>query len=300
MSGRTDISASTTDRFLDRGITLLPSSYDLALRWSSDTTAVRRVDQLGGIPVHAFPHHLRVPGGRILVVAPDGEVLRIGVAEWIDGPRRLKLATGRYGENAYVIRAGGEGMRRPTVREPSKVRIRWHAVGQFRYYDVRRNHAVFISTPTREVPETPLDPVSEVRQPSRRPYEKGIPGLPKGHPESLLVDDYVGWMGSEHRFDRRYLWGDRRWCDLFDNSRWRLIEAKADIDRRNLRTAIGQLLDYRRAFLRSPSLGILVPAHPGKSALEYAYSCGCTVIWRTPTGRFGDSSDSGSWTQRSG
>jgi hypothetical protein len=105
-------------------------------------------------------------------------------------------------------------------------------------------------------------------------------------------------MGRPKRFERHYLRGDRRWTDLFDCSRWRLIEAKANVDRRTIRGAIGQLFDYRRYFPRRPSLGVLLAEHPGKSAIDFIDSCGCVAIWRTPLGRFTDSSGDRSWSQR--
>ena len=272
--------------------------HDLAVRWNGNTATVRRIDQLGGVPLYGFPKHLRIPGGIILVVSPAGDVVRIGAVKRVAGPKRVTLATGQKKKNGFVVLADRGRMHRPKPGERSKVHIRWHAVGQFRYYNAKTGHAVIISPPTRATPDQPQDPSPEVRAPSRRPYQKGIPGLPLGSPESSLVDEYVRWMGEPKRFDHRYLRGDRRWSDLFDISRWRLFEAKANIDRRSIRTAIGQLFDYRRSFPRRPSLGVLLAAHPGKAALDYILSCGCNAIWRTPSGRFADSSDSRTWSQR--
>ena len=88
----------------------------------------------------------------------------------------------------------------------------------------------------------------------------------------------------------------RLFTDLFDRTRWRLIEAKANVDRRTLRTAVWQLYDYKRFFDRRPSLGVLLPERPTGICLLYLAHCRVTGLWNTPTGRFCDSSQGMMWT----
>jgi hypothetical protein len=98
------------------------------------------------------------------------------------------------------------------------------------------------------------------------------------------------WLGQPERFGHHYLRCQHLHTDLFDRSFWRLIETKASTTRVVLRTAVGQLFDYRRCYKRHPTLVILLPERPGDSDLEYLEFSRVTAIWRTPAGRFSDSS----------
>src|SRR5947207_3184438 len=107
--------------------------HDMALRWTGDAKTIRRIDKLGGVPLHGFPKYLRVPGGKVVVVKPGGDVARVFVANTVQGPTSVVLATGKKKKNGYVVRASRGSLRRPGRNDPTKVHIRWHAVGQFRY-----------------------------------------------------------------------------------------------------------------------------------------------------------------------
>ncbi len=73
-------------------------------------------------------------------------------------------------------------------------------------------------------------------------------------------------------------------CDLFDKTDQVLYEAKGDVLRMSVRTAIGQLLDYRR-FESSPiSLAILLPREPAEDLVELIRSVPAAVVWRTKDG----------------
>jgi hypothetical protein len=56
--------------------------------------------------------------------------------------------------------------------------------------------------------------------------------------------------------------GDSMECDAYDAVDDLLIEAKASASRSDIRTAIGQLLDYRRHIGRDPALAVLLPEEP--------------------------------------
>jgi hypothetical protein len=129
------------------------------------------------------------------------------------------------------------------------------------------------------------------------PFQGGIPGCERGAPEAALVNAYVAWIGVPERFGHQYLPKEKLHTDLFDRSCWRLIEAKVRTDRVALRTAVGQLLDYQRCYpARHPSLGLLLPERPLKSGLDYLRACNMTAIWKTPSGRFSDSSSDRRWS----
>jgi hypothetical protein len=96
-------------------------------------------------------------------------------------------------------------------------------------------------------------------------------------------------------------WRDRGYpgrlcCDLFDLRRWRLLKAKVQSDRITLRTAVGQLLDYKRFHLRAPSLGVLVGSKPSSLCIRYLADCGITAVWQTRAGWFRDSTEERAWS----
>jgi hypothetical protein len=103
--------------------------------------------------------------------------------------------------------------------------------------------------------------------------------------------------GSPERFEHHYLREQRLYTDLFDHRHWRLIEAKVRADRVTLRTAVGQLFDYQRCYPgRHPALGVLLAERPRRSDVEYLRACNVTGIWKTSSGRFGDTSSDGRWS----
>lgn len=272
------------------------AQHDLAIRWANGSRSLQRIRRLKGVPLHGFPHHLRCPGGQVAIVQRDGEISLIFEACKIDGQRRVQRADGKVQGDGVIVRAKQGTLRSPGRNDPKQLGIRWRAIGQFRYFDAKTGNAVIVGDDFRRTDDDYLDehPTPQLH---RRPYVGGIPGVERNHPEAQLVDEYVAWINAPERFDHRYLPGPRLFTDLFDGRYWRLIEAKANIERRTLRTAVGQLLDYKRFFSRKPSLGVLVPARPSDACLEYLASCKVTAIWRTPRGRFGDSSEGRLWSQ---
>ena len=263
----------------------------LAVRWNDTPGSIARIARLGGVPVHACPKHLRPGRGLVAVVQRKGSIARLFECISIDGPRLVTLADGSI-RKGYVLKARKNTLHSPGLGEPDRLSYRWHAVGQFGYFDIQKWRAVFVTDRPRDgeyLPEEDTDGLPPYHSPPRAPYNCGIPGRPRGAPESKLVDDYVRWIGEPERFEHHYLQSARLYTDLFDRSRWRLIEAKATTDRVVLRTAVGQLLDYRRFYLRHPAIAILLPQNPGKAGLAYLGACNVAAIWRTPAGRFSDS-----------
>ena len=157
---------------------------------------------------------------------------------------------------------------------------------------------MFVGEPAGASDEEYLDDGYLAIPPNFRAYLGGIPGVSRGHPEARLVDAYVRWMQRPDHFSHRYLPSEGLFTDLFDRAYWRLLEAKADCERRTLRTAVGQLYDYKRYFARRPSLGVLLPERPSNACMNYLRDCRVVVVWRTPAGRFSDSTEDKRWTKR--
>jgi hypothetical protein len=207
---------------------------------------------------------------------------------------RVTLANGSRCENGYIVRAKPGTIRKPAADE-EHLRIKWYAVGQFRYFDNDKWIPVRVSDSIGDK-DYISENVSVLSSVVIRPYRDGIPGKDKRDPENQLVRAYVKWIDREERFGESYIRPARLFADLFDRRFWRLIEAKAFTDRFMMRTAVGQLYDYRRFFSRRPSMGVLIPDKPSKSQMEFLQACNVVAIWRTPSGRFTDSSKDKRWS----
>jgi hypothetical protein len=73
-------------------------------------------------------------------------------------------------------------------------------------------------------------------------------------------------------------------ADLFDRTCGVLYEAKASPDRQLIRTAIGQLLDYRRFIKPEPELRVLLPARPNQDLCALLAATGIGATWRDRAG----------------
>jgi hypothetical protein len=69
-------------------------------------------------------------------------------------------------------------------------------------------------------------------------------------------------------------------ADLLDRTTNTLYEAKGTVGRDALRTAVGQLLDYRRFIEPTPRLAVLLPTAPREDLRAYLQGAGVGVVWR--------------------
>lgn len=69
------------------------------------------------------------------------------------------------------------------------------------------------------------------------------------------------------------------WSDTFDRTSNTLYEAKGVTTRENVRMAIGQLLDYRRFIVPSPTCAVLLPVRPPQDLVDLIHSCGFTLVY---------------------
>ncbi len=85
---------------------------------------------------------------------------------------------------------------------------------------------------------------------------------------SRLVKDYERSLGGELVLRTvRLPSGERLVCDAYDQQQDLLLEAKSFASRQDVRTAIGQLLDYRRHLAPFATLGVLLPEPPSEDVL---------------------------------
>jgi hypothetical protein len=69
-------------------------------------------------------------------------------------------------------------------------------------------------------------------------------------------------------------------ADLIDRTGNTLFVAKGTIERGSIRTAVGQLLDYRRFVLPAPRLAVLLPSMPREDLRAYLESAGVEYVYR--------------------
>lgn len=264
----------------------------LVIRLPKHEGALSRIRRDRYVSLHGWPHKLKVPGGIVALAAPDGRIRLTARASRLVGPGPVKLLNG--GSSATGYRLYLTKVTKPAIER--RLKIRWYAVGQFRYFNAKTWTPVIlgpVEAPSRDYIDHG-DAATGGSLPSV-PFGGSIPGRSHSDPEARLVREYVEWLGANDEFRHDYLRSERLYTDLFDKRYWRLIEAKLSCDRRNLRTALGQLLDYKRWYTRKPSLGVLVGSKPTPACLRFLTDCGVTVIWRTPEGRFVDSTENRAW-----
>ena len=72
--------------------------------------------------------------------------------------------------------------------------------------------------------------------------------------------------------------------DLMDRTTNTLYEAKGSVQRGAIRTAIGQLMDYRRFVQPSPRLAVLLPSKPRDDLSDLLTGIGIGIVWRDGDG----------------
>jgi hypothetical protein len=264
----------------------------IAICWPQKERRTATVVARGRIPLHCVPRQATLPGSKLALVAPNGKVQLLCVVARIDGPRRVHLASGEYTQRGYELVAKRGTIRTSLNASLSKLPFRWRAIGQMRYFDQRMFRPLTIGD------GRPGGPVLSDSQPEVqrgflkfRSFSGGIPGFDRDNPEAKLVRRYVDWVGSQDHFLHAQALEHGGWTDLFNTTRWTLFEAKANCADRSIREAFGQLYDYRRSFLRSPSLAILLPDRPPRRMLTFLSHWSITAVWERSKGGFADSED---------
>lgn len=262
----------------------------IAICWPQKARRTATVAARGRIPLHCVPRQAALPGSKLALIAPNGRVQLLCVVARIDGPRRVHLASGEYKQNGYELVAKRGTIRTSVNASLSKFPFRWRAIGQMRYFDQKMFRPLTISGGSPGGPVlSDSGPEGQHGSLRFRAFSGGIPGLDRDNPEAKLVRRYVAWIGSPDHFQHAQALEHGGWTDLFNTTRWTLLEAKANCRDRSIREAFGQLYDYRRSFLRSPSLTILLPGRPSPRMLTFLSHCGVTAVWERSKGGFTDS-----------
>lgn len=113
--------------------------------------------------------------------------------------------------------------------------------------------------------------------------------------EQSLVLDYTQHLEREGSTVSRFRVqppGEARGivCDVYDETRNNLVEAKGTGTRGELRMAIGQLMDYGRFRTPAPALAVLTPTRPRPDLEALLNGAGIAIIW--PEGKgFADNAE---------
>ena len=110
--------------------------------------------------------------------------------------------------------------------------------------------------------------------------------------EALLVARYESWRGVIlTRWSIRVPESNELLLtDVYDSSTRTLFEAKASADRGSMRTAVGQLLDYRRHIpIEHLNAAVLLPERPDRDLANYLDVCEVGAVWERVDGGFSGS-----------
>lgn len=254
---------------------------DLAVMLDFTDKDKLRLKKTGEFPVFGCPKHF-MPGGLVAIVSEDNVIRVVFRALSVEGPQKVILQTGKLIPNGYIIRADKRTINSPDgLKSPIRV---WHAIGQMRYLDLKSMIPKIIGNNgsySTDVKTSKRSPGVKFHM-----HSNGIPGLNRNNPEAKLVDEYVSWVGEDSKFGHNYIRGANLFVDLFDLTRWMLIEAKVSNTRETIRMAVGQLSDYKRFYSRPPSLAVLLTNRPPESCNQLLRDNRINVIWKTSRGEF--------------
>lgn len=258
----------------------------VSIYWPHWRQRLEKIRRSGRCPSFSVPRHLPVPGGLVALVDGGGRVRLLFQIERIDEGISVVAANGKRYKHGCVLIARKNTTRLPGKRDPKKVRVHTFAPGVFAYFNVKTLESQIYKPGDRE---------RQAAGPTRYStvycsfLAKTI-GTSLSQPERRLVEAYVKWVGDETLFGHRRLYGSGLYTDLFIKRCWTLIEAKASTERKALREAVGQLLDYQRHYPRSPSIAVLLPEKLPSEVMGLFRKTRIAVVWRSGEA-FRDSAD---------
>jgi hypothetical protein len=98
--------------------------------------------------------------------------------------------------------------------------------------------------------------------------------------EALLVERYAASLAPDGLCRAKVVVEtDVMYSDLYNETRYQLVEAKASATRRSIRMAIGQLADYARFIEPPPARAVLLPVRPSQDLLALLAVVGVAAVW---------------------
>jgi 5-methylcytosine-specific restriction protein A len=218
--------------------------------------------------------------------AGDGRALRLFV---VDG----FVAGSAQKEHRYVGEFALDQGARFTVQEAPDQQGEWRTVFVFRLLPVGD---VLVraedESPAGEAPPTTTATLVALETGDAITYDvAGTAPSTATRREHGLVDRYRAVLTRDGRSVRRWSVrapGELRsmWTDLFDESTHELYEAKGTATRDAIRSAIGQLFDYRRHIADVDALSVLLPHRPSDDLVDLILGLGIACVYENARGDF--------------
>lgn len=275
----------------------MKQEYDIIVNWPNGH--LDKLKMFKGVPLKAFPLSFNYRKGKVGILQ-NGILSQVFKIKKISRNCDVVVPSSKQKGSFKKVNGNLLHWDKLTIKTTNrKIKIAgFHAYGAFRYYDLKNDLPVTISNTRlhdRSVYVEHFDNLVDDTFFAKK-YVKGFVSKDRSPAEQRLVDAYVSYCKIDESVVYCYFPTDKTYSDLFDRSKWRLIEAKAIADRRAVRQAIGQLLDYKRFFSRTPSIGVLLPEKPTQTTIELLKHYNITAIWASGL-KFKDSS-SGNWTTK--
>jgi len=163
----------------------------IAICWPDQSIRIRTIAKTRRIPLHCYPQQATIPGSRLALIAPNGEIQLLCVIEHISEKKTVRIAFGDFSSGYELI--ARRGTVRTNFRESlGQMTFRWRIIGQLRYFDQRSFRPIFI---TGERQQGPLLLNAEPEQgnacPRFREFTGSIAGIEHNDPEAKLVRRYT-------------------------------------------------------------------------------------------------------------
>jgi len=259
---------------------------DLTNHWPRNSRGIDTLMRLCRCPVAITPRQVK-PGALVALVDDLGRVQLLFRLARIESSANLLAADGVWSGGNYLVARSGT-MRRPGPRDPARLPVNRHALGQFAYFDARTRESVLYSQPDNSRSAVAMTLATGPAPRKLHPFFANNIGKTLRQPERALIQAYVEWAHAARFVGHYHLRGPGVYTDVFLPSRWTLFEAKATARREVIRSALGQLLDYQRCFPRRPRLALLLPERPTETMLDLLGAKRVAVVWRSTGGSFKD------------
>lgn len=271
---------------------------DIVILWPNGQAALNKLLKWGYVPIKNFPSEFNYEINRIGIVQ-NKEIILVADVKRVERGVISAIAAGSNTPKYKKEKANKLYFNTKSIERTNFpcAKAGFYGFGSWGYYNLNINRSILITKNARKLGGDYVDQKKTVNKNKfqSRPYIPGNKGGTFSQPERTLVDAYIEYCNLGKYVVQPYIKSDKIYADLLDVSKYRLIEAKATTNRKAIRSAVGQLMDYKQTFRRKPSLGILLPHRPTSSILSFLANYKITAIWLTPNKKFRDS-QKGKWT----
>ncbi len=280
----------------------MKKTADILISWPDGKSNLNKILNWGGVNIQYYPKRENFNFKKDKVgIVQDGVIVLTFRVKNVIKVKNLSIAVSSNKTKFKKLKSIGSHLSfiKNSLEYPNTPckQLHFYSYGQFKLFDLQTNKVKYsqseIEYTNQFSKESHEQNNSEIF--ISKPYNKKFLSINRTPAELNLINAYVEYCNLKNYALHPYIKSEKMYADLFIKSKWRLIEAKALIDRKTIRQAVGQLFDYKQQYLRKPSIGLLLPEKPSLSIIKYLNYCKVTAIWRTDKGFFRDSNN-GSWS----